>query len=426
MRAGSGRRLPFAALVMHRGGLPPSLPMSRPRRPFPPLHPRALAVVGALVAVAPVAGAQATPTPPGAPADSAAPGTTPGAVPAAAQAPRTPRVTVHGYLTQALAMTTGAQFYGATVHPSTDFRYAAVQVRFAATPQDLFLVQLNHRRLGRSPITTFESDLNVNWAFYQRTFGDGTALKVGRIAIPRGIYNELRSVGLSLPTYRPPVVLYDEGAYFSETIDGVVASRTFFDDRPWRVEAHAYAGGWRSLMYDTWSETYAVSRARAEGALGGQLWLETPLDGVRVGLAAQRYRYTESPLGPLDMKEWHASFDATRERGFVRSEVTLQDYGTDKYWAGYVQGGVRATRRLTLVAELQRARDTEVTYGDGTLPRAFDWHRSTGLAMAWTLTPNFVFKAEHHWQRGIQVEQPGDPRRPPRFRYVVAGLSAGF
>jgi hypothetical protein len=193
-----------------------------------------------------------------APADgSAAPDTTHATPPSsAAPTPRSlaDRFSVHGYLTQAWAASTGVKFYGITGRPSTDIRYAAVQARFAATPSDHFLVQLNHRRLGRSPITDFESDVNLNWAFYQHTFDDGTSLKVGRMPIPRGIYNELRSVGVALPTYRPPVVLYDEGAYFSETIDGVVASRTFAADRAWSVEAHAYFGGWRSLVYDTWSE----------------------------------------------------------------------------------------------------------------------------------------------------------------------------
>ena len=337
------------------------------------------------------------------------------------------RFSVHGYLTQAwAALDGGVQFYGISGTPSTDFRYAAVQTRFAATPRDLFLVQLNHRRLGRSPITDFESDVNVNWAFYQRTFGDGTTLKAGRMPIPRGIYNELRSVGISLPTYRPPVVMYDEGAYFSETIDGLVASRTFLADRPWSVEAHAYLGGWRSLIYDTWSEEYAVSHARGENAIGAQLWLETPVDGVRVGLAAQQYRYDQGTIGEVvATKEWQFSIDATRERGFFRTEATVQNYGVDKFWAGYAQLGVQVTPRLLATLEAQRSRDTDVKY-DESLPRNFEWHRSDGVALAYSITPTFVFKIEHHWDRGIQLEQPADPRNPPRFHYVIAGLSAGF
>jgi hypothetical protein len=362
----------------------------------------------------------------GAPTDS-----TPAAPPAAQAASVAPRLsdrfTVHGYITQAWAAANGGvQFYGITGSPSTDFRYAAVQTRFAATPSDLFLVQLNHRRLGRSPITDFESDVNLNWAFYQRTFRDGTTLKVGRMPIPRGIYNELRSVGVALPTYRPPVVLYDEGAYFSETIDGAVVSRTFFEERPWRVEAHAYLGGWRSLVYDTWSEEYSVNRARAENALGSQVWLDTPVEGLRFGVAAQQFRYEQGEIGETVVtKEWQVSADATRERGFVRAEGTVQNYGVDKFYAGYVQLGVQVTPKLLVTLEAQRSADHDVKY-DESLPKDFMWHRSDGVALSYAISPSFLFKVEHHWDRGIQLEQPGDPRDPPRFRYVIAGLSAGF
>ena len=155
-------------------------------------------------------------------------------IPAVLGGQDTPRVSLHGYLTQGWGRSSGTAFYGMTDDASTDFRYAALQLRYAATPNDQFVVQANHRRLGRSPITDFESDVNLNWAFYQRGFSNGTAVKIGRMPIPRGIYNELRSVGVVLPTYRPPVVFYDEGAYYSETIDGVIASHTFAASSPWR------------------------------------------------------------------------------------------------------------------------------------------------------------------------------------------------
>ena len=346
------------------------------------------------------------------------------AAPAAAAA-LPDRFAIHGYITQGWARSTGARFYGITDRSSTDFRYAALQARFRATEKDQFLVQLNHRRLGRSDITAFESDVNLNWAFYQRTLGTGTTIKAGRVAIPRGIYNELRSVGVALPMYRPPVVFYDEGAYYSETIDGVVASHRFFDDAAWSVEAHAYGGGWRSLAYDTWSDTYSIERVRAENAVGAQLWLHTPVEGVRFGVAAQRYDYDWDAEEPYEVKEWHVSADATRERGFLRTEVQLQNYGLDKFYAGYVQLGARLTPTLTLTGELQRSRDTDVKYGVN-LPSDFEWHRSDGVGLAYAFTPSFVLKVEQHWDRGIQVEQPADPMRPPSFRYAIISLSASF
>ena len=338
-----------------------------------------------------------------------------------------PKVSVHGYLTQGWGQSNGVAFYGMSDNGSTDFRYAALQLRYIPTNSDQFVVQVNHRRLGRSPITDFESDVSLNWAFYQRSFHEGTSVKIGRMAIPRGIYNELRSVGVALPTYRPPVVFYDEGAYYSETIDGAIVSHTFAESSPWNVEAHGYAGGWRSLAYDTWSPEYSISRVRAENAVGAQLWLNTPAEGVRIGLAAQRHDDKNEGTGDLsELKEWHVSLDATRDRGFLRTEAQLQDYGLDKFYAGYVQLNVKPTEKLGITAEMQRSRDTEVTYGEGTLPSSFEWHRSDGVGLSYAFAPSLVFKIEHHWDRGIQVEQPANPLAPPRFRYVLASLSASF
>ena len=336
------------------------------------------------------------------------------------------RLTVHGYLTQGYAaLRGGVQFYGIRDRASADFRYAALQGRYALTASDRLVVQLNHRRLGPSPITGMAPAVRVNWGFYEHAFGDGTTVRAGRSAIPRGIYNQLRSVGVALPTYRPPVVFYDEGAYYSETIDGIVASRTFLADRPWSVEAHAYGGAWRTLSYDTWSEVYAVTRTRATNAVGGQLWLNTPADGVRVGAAAQRYDVAGSAVQTSEIKEYHLSVDATRERGFFRLEAEQQNYGVSEFYAGYAQLGARIAGKLSGVLEVQRSREAGVDYGEG-LPSSYDWHRSDGVGLSYAFAPTLVLKVEHHRDRGIQLEQPGNPLDPMRFRYAIVSLSASF
>src|SRR6476660_7717790 len=65
------------------------------------------------------------------------------------------QLAIHGYLTQGAAVSHGAQFYGMTDQVSTDFRYAALQFRYDRK-KDGFLLQVNNRRLGSSPITNFE------------------------------------------------------------------------------------------------------------------------------------------------------------------------------------------------------------------------------------------------------------------------------
>ena len=335
---------------------------------------------------------------------------------------------IHGYLTQGYAVSEGAQHYGMTEQGSTDFRYAALQFRYDKK-QDGFLLQLSGRRLGASPISDFESSVNVNWMFYERRMNNGTQLRIGRVPIPRGIYNEQRSIGVLLPFYRAPVIFYDEGAYFSETIDGAVLSHSFNADRPWSLDAHVYGGGWSLLSYDQSGSDYAIGRVRAENAFGTQLWLNTPIDGLRLGVAAQKYLWRSiDDDGALIMKqdvyELHGSVDGNFSRVMLRAETLLQHYETDHYYANYVQAGLRLTPRLALNAMGEYAYERE--YTAGVYPLNFDWHRSAGIGANYYFSPSLVLKLENHWDKGIQVEQAATPLDPPRFHYFIASLSASF
>ncbi len=334
------------------------------------------------------------------------------------------RLAIHGYLTQGYAISDGTPFYGIRGQGSSDFRYAALQFRYDKS-QNGFLVQVNHRRLGRSPITEFESAVNVNWAFYERRAANGTTLRAGRVPVPRGIYNEQRSIGVVLPFYRAPVIFYDEGAYFSETIDGLVVSHTFWADSPWNLETNAYGGGWSLLAYDQSGPEYVVNRVRAENAIGAQLWLATPVEGVRVGAAAQTYRWESLSDGSTQhVTEYQASLDATISKFMVRAETELMDFETDDYYASYVQGGYSPTAKLSFVAQAEYAYERDWNFP--VYSRSFDWHKAIGVSAVYRLSPTLVLKAEHHWNKGIQVEQPADPASAPRFTYSIFSLSTSF
>lgn len=346
------------------------------------------------------------------------------ALPAAGQEPDEGRLSIHGYLTQGYAVSDGTPFYGMTDQGSTDFRYAALQFRYDKK-ENGFLVQVNHRRLGKSPITDFESALNVNWAFYERRTEQGLAIRVGRVPVPRGIYNERRSIGVVLPFYRAPVIFYDEGAYFSETIDGLVLSKTFWSDRTWNLDAHLYGGGWYLLAYDQTGSEYVVNRIRSENAIGSQLWVNTPIEGLRFGASAQTYRWESLTDGMTQqVKEYQASVDATFSRFMVRAETELMDFTTDDYYASYLQTGINLTRKLSFNTQFEYAYERNWSFP--VYEEEFDWHKAAGVGIVYKFAPSLVFKAEHHWNKGIQVEQPADPANPPRFSYGILSLSASF
>ena len=127
--------------------------------------------------------------------------------------------------------------------------------------------------------------IELDWAFYERRLADNTSIKVGRVQIPLGIFNEIRDVGTILPFYRPPFVMYREGTFTSETVDGVVLSHTFAAESDWSLDFDVYGGEWELVETDFQVETAEPFIARAEDAWGVQLWLNTPLSGLRFGLA---------------------------------------------------------------------------------------------------------------------------------------------
>lgn len=141
------------------------------------------------------------------------------------------KLSIHGYLSQAYAKSDGNQILGVDSEGTTDYRTAALLLRYEMSDFDSFVVQLSNERLGESPFGALREDVTFDWLFYERKIGGSTALRVGKVPNPFGIYAELRDVGILLPFYRPPNSIYQE-FFLSETIDGVSVSRDFHGESP--------------------------------------------------------------------------------------------------------------------------------------------------------------------------------------------------
>jgi hypothetical protein len=72
-----------------------------------------------------------------------------------------PKLQIHGFLSQALAATDGNQILGIPEEGTSDYRTAAVQIRYQMAPRDLFVFQLAHERLGESPLAAFRDDVQA-------------------------------------------------------------------------------------------------------------------------------------------------------------------------------------------------------------------------------------------------------------------------
>lgn len=376
--------------------------------------------LAALVAAgtAPFALAQESPAPSPTPAEAPAPESTP-----------EQRVVLHGYFTQAYANSQDHQFIGIPDSGTFDYRRVALLFRGNLTSKDSLVLQLAQRRLGESPVMELEPDVKVDWAFYEHRFGGGTSVRVGRIPTPLGIYSEIRYVGTVLPFYRAPYNFYQEGSFTTENVNGARISHAFGAGKPWNLEAQVFGGGMSTI------EAYygQVNRAHTQNAVGGQLWLNTPVEGLRFGVGGDFFDIQNTILdadGKDKWKTWIASADLSRTRFRVRAEYSQirikKTEFVDK--AFYVYGGLNLTEKLVAHAQYD---NSSAILGTGdqstTLPHLYE---DTTVGLSYAFRPDVVVKSEYHFVKGRLIEDEKVPLSPEfgpyKGNYYILSVSASF
>jgi hypothetical protein len=336
---------------------------------------------------------------------------------------------VHGYLTQGGAIADAEAVAGIPTDGTSDYRTLALQFRYDFRRADTLVVQIGHERLGRSPFAALEPEVKIDWAFYERRFGDGTALRVGKVLAPLGIYNEIRDVGTLLPFYQPPAGLYGDGTFTTETVDGVALSHRRALGRRWSGDLDAYYGGFDLPERDP--ETGEPALGRGKHTLGAQAWLDTPLAGLRVGAGAFRFRLADRFLGRVSEKVGVAgvqlSVDATRERWTLRAEAQRIAFAAGGYRALAVQAGAHLTDKLSAHAQADVAHLEYELPADG---RAFDgrYHVDYGAGLNFAFRSELVLKLEAHHVEGYRLDAPINlfAEAARDTRYAILSLSATF
>jgi hypothetical protein len=333
------------------------------------------------------------------------------------------KVTIHGHLSQAYAFSDGNQIIGIPEDGTADYRTAALQIRADISEDDIFVVQLSHERLGLSRAQAHHEDVELDWIFYERKFGN-SAVKVGRIPIPFGVYNEVRDVGTVLPFYRPSRPLYEEGAFTAESVDGVLLAHGF-SLGAWHLEADAHFGNWE--YFDA-----QLNPVKVDNSLGLELWLETPVSGLKLGIGGLRME-VEGTTTPRQYRQL-SHFSIAGDFGRVTGEIELKRDTFQRVSGGrgaqanggYARLGVGLTPKLILQGEYDFL---HVQIQTPKTDKAKDNDRALGLN--YRFRPDLVLKAEYHWVNGFRVEgQPGlIPGRPvPDYKtqFGILSLATSF
>ncbi len=326
------------------------------------------------------------------------------------------KLSVHGYLSQAYAVSDDHQIFGIPTGGTADYRDAALQLRYDANRKNSAVVQFRHVRSGDSPRQ--RDDVELDWAFYQHDFSDLLAVKAGRIPLPLGIFNETGGPAGGSPFFRAPSEFY-ERRYSSKTLEGALASLSLGKAGGWSFDVDGYAGRWKV-------DSGLTQRADAREAWGAQVWANTPRSGMRIGAGAYRCE-VDRPTGlPVDYLMMHASAEADLDRWRLASELIRGNLGTSgRYRAWYAQAGYQITPRLSVHARGAVARMHGRPNG-----HAVDAGLSEdlGLAVNFALHPHALLKLEGHTNDGLRIEdQPLDLHAPPsRTRYLIASLTATY
>jgi hypothetical protein len=309
---------------------------------------------------------------------------------------------------------------GITEDGTMDYRTAALQIRADITDKDAFVVQLSHERLGQSPLMKFQEDVKLDWIFYEHAFGE-SAVKVGRVQIPFGIYNEVRDVGTILPFFRPSLDFYGEGSFNSETVDGIVLSHTFGPWGSWSLDGDVHYGNFEFVGTD-----YEYFRSEVRDSRGIELWLQTPLSGLRIGAGAMSFDVhdTRQPSNVnVPWSVYHVSLTGAFGRFVTNAEYSYWNEGKWDWETLYVHLGYAITDRITVNGQVDTA---NLTVEDIGFDDEADNDRTLGVNYAFR--PDLVLKAEHHWNKGYYSENPlADIFAPPlRTRFWILSLSTSF
>jgi hypothetical protein len=332
------------------------------------------------------------------------------------------RMSIHGYFTQGYAAAHSLPIYGIPTDGTSDYRAAAVQLRYALSDQDNFVFQVSNRRLGTNLLSELEEDLELQWAFYQRRLGKAS-VRVGKVPLPMGFYNETRNVGTLMPFYRAPSTVYPEGV---GTFDGANANYRFMT-RGWELETGVNAGAFTSkFAFDDPELGPNLVTSRSDWYYSGTAVLNTPIPGIRMGSSYQRFKEDsffapgEKTITTLNTY----SLDANYGRFVARSELIDINFGPATSRAYYVQSGALLVPRVSLNTQYERSRfsmDTPFGLWEQTMLEDY------GLGINYSVSPNVVLKVEAHDVKGYSFDSGVDMFGPGgKGKYLISSLSVSF
>lgn len=334
-----------------------------------------------------------------------------------------PRYHIQGFAAQGLIGSTNNRFFGDSRDGvSTEFTEAGLH----GTWQPLDAVRLSgqalYRRAGESDKDGLRVDYaQADWQFYQ-TDANQLGLKLGKVKLPYGLYNETRDV----PFTRPGILL-PQSVYVDNSRNLLLAAPGAFLHGASlnQYGATDFLLGWVRPDFDSPSVDYSFlgtmrpGKLKGKGALGARLRWDLPTDTtLMVTYANATGDYTPGSADVLRAGSIHFRNLLFSAQQRLDTLTLTAEYGEPRFvtagfgpylpdshrviQAAYLQGEWRFLPAWELMLR------HDIFYRDKSdksgrqfaaatgLPAHSMFARDTTLGLRWDATPNLMLRAEFH------------------------------
>lgn len=243
-------------------------------------------------------------------------------------------VDFHGFLSQGYLASTDYDYLGTTTDGSFQFTEVGVNATYSPFNRTRIMVQ------GFAFDTGDVGNLQpfLDYASIEYTANDLIGIRAGRVRKPGGIYNHIQDVDLARTFVLLPQGMYDaRWRDFSTSVDGAVLFGSIPLSKAGSLSYELF-GGYVNLSDEggvaQWildgQPTTTLAGFDSPLTIGGQLWWNTPISGLRFGayiahMAGFGFDMVTpvSPVGPFGPIAAYTS---------AESDIWLQQYSFEYVW----------------------------------------------------------------------------------------------
>jgi hypothetical protein len=353
----------------------------------------------------------------------------------------------HGFASQGFLGTSHYNYLGDTKGGSLEFTEMGLNVSFNPFPRTLIMAQAFDYDVGNAG----RYDAVLDYALAQYTFNNYLGIRGGRLRRPQGIYNDTQDVDLGRTFILLPQGMYDARYRdFYVSLDGGDIFGTLPLGRAGSLDYELYGGqvrpstdGGVALQVDNGLPPGGQLDSIASATIaGGQLWWETPVSGLRLGLAGGaipdfRIASTlDTPVGKLPLEQegkinfQHVSVQYQVKRWTLQSELFFQNYeslraplGNTESFSWYASAEYRVNKWLGVGSYYtEYYNDLGNMSGRGLSAKSDAAQKDLAVAVRVDLTSRWECKVEGHYMRGTALLQDNsqNPNRTNDAWWMIA------